>query len=116
MKTTKLVPGRHTDALVAEKVMRCKVIRERGGFWCQCPNAPDHATITCAVGWNSIKEFSTDIAAAWAVVEMMRKIATQDQWIDWVCEINRMGGLLKAVDAPFTICVAALKALGYTEQ
>lgn len=89
---TPMKPGRELDALVAEKVMGCKVfarqivipgtscmVREAGKervemhddrtlYICQCDPAHIHNENN-----GQLPEYSTDIAAAWIVVEWIRK-------------------------------------------
>jgi hypothetical protein len=108
--------GRELDALVAEKVMGETVFPDYGEF-----NA------------RGVKPYSTDIAAAWQVVEKLGLFSRGFKWR----EIETLGALLQhnprtdrwavivryydgdadvAADncdtAPHAICLAALKAIG----
>jgi hypothetical protein len=102
-------PGRELDALVAEKVTGWPAARDakaisETGYW----TAGDERFI------HGLPAYSTEIAAAWQVVEKL--IATGD-WCDfeldyeptllWCC-----GGKTYAPTAPHAICLAALKAAG----
>lgn len=106
-------PGRELDALVAEKVMGYP---GDGNVWYV---TGDYANP------DSIPEYSTDIAAAWEVVEKMKhsswsfSIRSSDD-----CEAEfslNDGKFLQNADtvgmgrgdtAPYAICLAALKAVG----
>lgn len=111
-------PGRELDALVAEKVMgQTADVRERWRGNCLCGRSE-----TCAVcSWPL--SYSTDIAAAWEVVEKLdllalyslegcegewtvRKYYNNDEWDEW----DDTDG----VSAPHAICLAALKAVGHS--
>lgn len=123
--------GRELDALVAERVMGCKVRRRIfdgvGGtpsepesfteLSCQCPTGPRHSS---SGGTNY---YSTDIAAAWEVVEKVRDLVPAEKFsVDWVS--NNMtnkwqagwwgGGVPVLVcgedTAPLAICRVALTA------
>lgn len=112
-----LKPGRELDALVAEKVMGWSL---DGYFW-YCGDKP-----TRYKSGLFEDEFSpsTDIAAAWEVVEKLNLISwnrvlakTSDgRWCtavfsemdqDHCCEYDTI-----AESAPHAICLAALKAVG----
>jgi hypothetical protein len=130
-----LTASRELDALVAEKVMG-----KPGRFVNRvCINGRWVDALT----WISVEEdpanpsagqfagrmpapYSTDIAAAWAVVE---KLMMQDIWIamcpysfhaqpvGWFVEYfidkDKKGGEIEAATATLAICLAALKAVGY---
>lgn len=116
-------PGRELDALVAEKVMGLEITKiANGHMWFR-----DGVTLR-----SPIPHYSTDIAAAWLVVEKM----SSDGWIHEITEhindsqikcamfANRSGHYESyerswddeqwAVSgtAPHAICLAALKAVG----
>lgn len=106
--------GRELDALVAEKVMGWVCICERKHQLC-----PVHDSY-----------YSTDIAAAWQVVERLK----HDGWNvsiggdnGWGCTFYKVlvrgndaftstwtesHGPINAENAPLAICLAALKAVG----
>lgn len=114
--------GRGLDALVAEKVM--------GWQWQQwAPNPeqphlappgygrphPDHWWLGRSI-FELVPNYSTDIAAAWLVVEHMERTrpnefmlwTEQGQWgAEFDNDISRF-----ALAAPLSICVAALAAVG----
>ncbi len=107
-----LEPGRELDALVAEKVMgygsktNC---RRTGQRWvCQCG--------TC----DPIEAYSTDIAAAFMVVEKIPyhlKLTeyNPDDGPQWTARFQNNGvpAQAEADTIPLAICLAALKAKGY---
>ena len=109
-------PGRELDALVAEKVMglvRCTAI------------APDHILPCHAHPANPDKGaetplYSTDIAAAWEVVEKIKNRNINLLWHEenqyWYCcvhnEIFEVDQEATSESAPHAICLAALKAVG----
>lgn len=69
--------GREMDRFIAEKVMGCRVlISTDGQLYCRCgmtcnyPHAPDDRDSQL---YGDLYEFSTDIAAAWEVVEKLRE-------------------------------------------
>ena len=118
--------GRELDALVAEKVMGYyKATPESIGRGVRCWNKEGDCATT---------EFSpsTDIAAAWEVVEKLTKNLHEVKDGEWV--LDRLGYLdgqyrcwfamnvsddvrwdifAEADTAPLAICLAALKAVGH---
>jgi len=91
-------PGRELDALVAEKVMGWTHYREEWG----------------GVVPDSISHYSTDISAAWEVVEKMGPFTqlTADIYNGitvWHCSFSVVDSV-DAVTAPEAICKAALLA------
>lgn len=123
--------SRELDALVAEKVMGCKVTvldSESGLFDCGC-GAWEHQGSYFDEGdeeeWSSLARYSTDIAAAWKVVAAM-------QAKNWAWIIDNMQDYLGSWQAHFeyetsvvtaesenvceAICLAALKAVGVSEE
>jgi hypothetical protein len=126
---SELTAGRELDVLIAEKVMGlvpCKAechTRERSPLPGPChaqPDSPDQGGET--------KEYSTDIAAAWTVVEKLREgkyeftlfndsDKTGEIWRVYFGPTDSLleDALLPAVDAdtaPLAICRAALCAVG----
>ncbi len=103
--------GRELDAIVAETVFGYRLKKQHGNcFWVDVDGIePDHST-----------EFSTDIAAAWEVVEKLRSsffihLEYQPHY-GWTCLIT-MGEVAvigEAGKAPLAICLAALKAMEET--
>lgn len=107
-------PGRELDALVAEKVMGWKDIR-----------FGDETSVSGSVGFGlpvsghprrAFPPYSTDIAAAWAVVEELElpfEIHSDDWHSRWDARFNLdRGEWCQASTAPHAICLAALKAMG----
>lgn len=111
-------PGRELDALVAEKMMGLEIANYTGetheGIRVIRVNNPSKVVL-------APKPYSTDIAAAWEVVEKMASVANE-----WTFEFrytnvavrvtdNNLNGIsvLEVQDtAPHAICLAALKAVG----
>lgn len=122
-------PGRDLDAIVAEKVMGCStkkdghmlagiVVGER--LVCNCEKG-EHNTNPRFPNYG-VKDYSTDISAAWEVVEKVRP-SFSEIWIGrsdtemsahWKCSIQKMDSNYEATadTAPHAICLAALKAVG----
>lgn len=123
-------PGRELDALVAEKVMGCKVYcvdpnysyKDPPKMWrCDCPGPNSAGERPHADDYSfdgEIKSYSTDIAAAWQVVEHLKS------GYGW--NVTASGGGYKVIlwrggggacqitggeTAAHAICLAALKAL-----
>jgi hypothetical protein len=68
--------------------------------------------------WNSrIPEYSTEIAAAWDVVERLKHLEPEMRWHDenhgWYLNFSKkdLEGIPYAETAPHAICLAALKAV-----
>lgn len=110
--------SRELDALIAERVMRLEDV-QRGSDWTGLDweyfdGAGTGATL-------EIPEYSTDIAAAWLVVEKLLKDGKEvylsadkalfSEGFRWVFQIRGVAGGL-APTAPEAICLAALEALG----
>lgn len=119
--------GRELDALIAEKVMGCKIlyvgtVSGEKPWGCGCLNEIH----SIGDGDAELKEFSTDIAAAWEVVEKLRekynsvdicalsptlkgchyKVKLWDNaWSDSITILSET--------VPRAICLAALKAIGH---
>lgn len=119
-------PGRELDLLVAEKVMGYKIAEVKG-------DAVVSSKISAGSNDNpwlnkELKPYSTDIAAAWEVVEKMKKEFIQTEIIIWQtghkARISKFAGtslnviaLINHVEAEgesaaHAICLAALKAKG----
>lgn len=114
-------PGRELDALVAEKVMGLLVSRDSA--WERAYEQEDDLVETTQDRRlrRTLQPYSTDIAAAWEVVEKLELLdrgwqlcqsqrgwgighsSVGDEW-DWV---------VRAKTAPHVICLAALKAVGH---
>lgn len=107
-------PGRELDLLIAEKVMGYDPI-ENMVYDAQPP-------ISVVPPWRPLPYYSTDIAAAWEVVEKMREESvysfidnTQSPGGKYFCSMvtidKGMAGA-RAATAPHAICLAALRAKG----
>ena len=108
--------NRELDALIAEKVFG----------WTHCaPNSPYDGEVTGVFfgtgrphggGTIPLPHYSTDISAAWEVVE---KVGLLNEyllgcWDDGIWVVSDVDGnwYADAVTAPLAICLAALKAKG----
>ena len=114
--TETLVAGRELDALVAEKVMGHTVTWLATAI---SPAQPHYVDRAIACGYLLVEYYSTDIGAAWQVVERMRElnygiaisdgpawsfaVAPNDDAGDVTCEL--------ADTLPLAICRAALRAV-----
>jgi hypothetical protein len=142
--TAPLTAGRDLDALVAERVFGCKVkwppsIQEPGISQteyerrrnlaqepeCGCsPLNADHETLDDEYQ-SSTPHYSTDIAAAWQIVEKLRERghsvsvfsgATGGGHYVELHGVAGWHGPIKGDSAPHAICLAALAALRATED
>lgn len=111
--------GRELDALVAEKVMGHKVKWGRSRFYPLDYDTPffDEQPLK-----RSIPNYSTDIAAAWEVVEKLKEQTAPERDIEIGCYSFYRVSIVDAAteaeiavmendSAPLAICLAALKAL-----
>lgn len=116
-----MTPGRELDALVSEKVMGIPVTKEGDRYW---PPARPGANFST----HEIPEYSTNLAAAWLVVEHMHSLpkpvlqlaAPQQDYSNekWRAEFSRKWWnegvspyqfACEAETVPHVICLAALK-------
>jgi hypothetical protein len=114
--------GREMDALIAERVMGWKWMgidhetlamlldptARRHPAWREYPDRPHSSD------WDAyVPHYSTDIAAAWEVVEAMQSESRPDaEWIHFAAAIDGVNLLTEtAGDAALAICRAALKAV-----
>lgn len=111
---SEMKPGREVDALVAEKVMGIRVTFEQGDYWPPARPGENFST-------QPIRAYSTNIAAAWEVVENLNDFGSFNLkrtgpagWIarlrDWRATPTTIEA--SAPSAPHAICLAALKAVG----
>jgi hypothetical protein len=123
---------REIDALVAEKVMGCKVkVYEYGHgevLFCECGNGQHstdeerHDDRRIPGDPYELMHFSSDIAAAWLVVEEVTNrigsqyVAVQHCFVndddDWGWSVTLGDVQAQAATVPLAICLAALKAVG----
>lgn len=111
-------PGRELDALVAEKVM--------GWRWFTDEFNPRPVLVPPGMPRQSaLPSFSTDIAAAWEVVERLRGMEPELSWNDearcWIVGFWKGPSAPSTIhgssdSAPNAICLAALKAVGRLEK
>jgi hypothetical protein len=115
MNIDELQAGRELDALVAEKVM---------GYTLGTPPSPESAINLAGPEYPvTVPHYSTDIAAAWQVVEKFKDRDWRfilDKYDDgWGIEIELSGGKYGsgavAETAPLAICRVALKAVGVVD-
>ena len=128
-------PGRELDALIAEKVMGLKNIRKDGGFAHFVEPDYVHGNHPQRNSGIPIPHYSTDIAAAWEVVEKISPIRIEKHEravggfiyrVSIVSEVNNWEGCgrfpagynwsIEKETAPHAICLAALRAVGYKEE
>lgn len=111
-------PGRELDALIAEKVMGLKNIRlaNDGRSDYLCYGKPDSIFLEGKI----VPAYSTDISAAWLVVEKMQDndwafiLDNMEDFIgNWQAhfEKDKSGWSADSESAPHAICLAALKAI-----
>lgn len=130
--------GRELDILVAEKVLGLKVVKtvwgKRKQYGCYSIGEPDWYDDAGATELgNPLPAYSTDIAAAWEVVEHMNNLGTKSRDAYFILNKSDSGfkvsfyrrkhvgpgqwdyvayhGTVKADTAPMAICLAALKAV-----
>lgn len=109
---TPMEAGRELDVLVAEKVMGLRVTTFSGyDIATSCVIVDANDTIT-----DRVPHYSTEIAAAWQVVELfgVRHSLSLYQVGRWYCNFLVGGKRLEACapTAPHAICLAALRAVG----
>jgi len=111
-------PGRELDALVAEKVFGCKTAwaMNRENVFCGCAGRP-HGAPVVSYGAAPVKNYSTDIAAAWEVVGRFGDEFILERWPEfrntWRTSFQRDREWASAATAPHAICLAALRAVGH---
>lgn len=125
-----MIAGRELDALIAEKVMGRKVERWRyfeDGYASTALRPRGKAESTGVLITNNLPAYSTDIAAAWQVVERLNdrfSIEIMALTSTVLCSNTRFRvdmfdhealaprTEVHAATAPLAICLAALKAIG----
>jgi len=115
MTTDTLVAGRELDALVADKVMQ-QYVDTGVMYMAPCPDTD------CCDGV-PVPEYSTDLTAAWTVVERLKYFVLRRNQDSWTVEYRDCGNPMDhfvvdkccasvtADTAPLAICLAALKAV-----
>jgi len=105
--------GRELDALVAEKVMGWKKVKWLGDYDWRDKDGEQPYTVRA---WNP----STDIVAAWQVVEKMEEIGysilahnviPNSDAVVWRVKFSQSETITEFT-APLAICLAALRAVG----
>lgn len=122
-----LKPGRALDALVARQVMGYELSGSDGIKW---PNKP-HPESALDYSYCRLPPYSTDIKAAWHVVEKLDRPMgltryRKDFWyVEFFCiradypdreELPNIGFTAEAKTITHAICLAALKVLDHTNQ
>lgn len=116
-------PGRDLDALIAHQIFDLPVHRT-GGDWTIGPRElyDDHGSMEVL---NSLPEYSTDIAAAWDIVEKLGHFGSSFSLLEEHCgEFGQEGFVAKfrthdgdwskvgySESAPHAICLAALNLI-----
>lgn len=119
--------GRELDALVAEKVFGATTIPDAWGSpmrpgTCWTSDPTGHYTGRAVVTGVPIPYYSTDIAAAWTVVEKMP--GHFDLWQEhgglWAARFLQgptvIGETRRIESAPLAICLAALKVIALSAE
>ena len=133
--TDTLPVGRELDALVAENVMGCRVKWRTYGLkgrypYCDCVGHAGVHNDTDEQNDDMLASYSTDISAAWQVVEKVglfhrygdcltydhdsKKWQIGKYWREY--DGVALDVTVDADTAPHAICLAALKAVGYEVQ
>jgi hypothetical protein len=126
--------GRELDALVAEKILGCKVgrharLRTDAGepdYICECDGYPhQHPWIDDT---RYLPDYSSDMSAAWEIIEKLKErfdgqfSFSGGEWTFLLGTLDAGGDLqngavyASSASAPHAICLAALKALGIDPQ
>jgi hypothetical protein len=124
-------PGRELDKLIAERVMGQTVGRKNFDGFGGRAGDPIILTPGGPYNWEECPDYSTDIAAAWEVVEkllaepgkgfeisvghMFKRHKDKSETKYWECfiEDEKERRFIEEADtAPHAICLAALKAVG----
>ena len=104
---------RELDALVAREVMGwIRKDSESNPLYAVYYETPEKEKVVC------LPNYSTDIAAAWEVVEKIKylnpDIFFDDESNIYICEFEKARPNLSQADTPSkAICLAALKAVGF---
>ena len=121
-----LKPGRESDALIAEKVMGWKIRREIVLTYGSNPLATFRTLYTVTDGrgidWSptydldgvDLPRYSTDIGAAWEVVEKVDIVEISKSYRaggEWYWSVFVNGNCTYAKSVPEAICKAALLAV-----
>lgn len=107
-------PGRELDALVAEKVMNFAL-----GMMSEQDVEPSIIVDQAVASFDVIPYYSTDISAAWEVVEKLAgrfvpslTLGPTNEWQAVFQESTDVIYYEHSNSAPHAICLAALKAVG----
>lgn len=114
--------GRELDAAVAEHVMGWHYVRCGPRCWGIPPEDNQMTNRYTDVPYADVPYYSTDISAAWQVVERMRTtdhvfhLSSVDSFCDWLVTFSDEVRSVEAPTAPLAICRAALKAVHATTK
>ena len=118
--------GRETDARIAETVMGCVrvIVNDRGELYGAPPHLIASGDIPAEHGRVRLPSYSTDIAAAWLVVEHLKSrgwsVRLSNKTVDWCwwcyvydyrSENAKAEATVQEETAPLAICRAALAAV-----
>lgn len=123
-------PGRELDALVAKHVMGCKVLWGLSGLvgrygTCGCGTTGMDMYPHGGLKGDEIVQYSTDISAAWEVVEKIEDkgfiLVIRDYGNDCEARFEKwkektVSTFKAGASAPEVICLAALKAVGFNHE
>lgn len=113
--------GRELDALIAEKVFGFTIITKSNGE--RYPVNPLTTKDDPPDEWGHVKQYSTDIAAAWEIVSKFKALAVKvgekhpycnEPWISFTQNIEDGDYDFNTAFfnvSPHAICLAALKAI-----
>lgn len=115
-----MTPGRELDTLVAEKVFKYSIFKKR---WKEGSHSGFIDSWIDSAGFEipgQLPEYSTDISAAWEVVEKLRPelcieiMPWGDNYHVRVLSVTlEQKSRASCRSAPHAICLAALKAVGH---
>lgn len=114
-------PGRALDVLIAEKVMGLEVQKDRivrgfMGVALDLPSSEDPVEFFIGDTNKRVLKYSTDIEAAWMVVEksnILRDYLLYQHHDGWIIQSHSEIPFCEGWSAPHVICLSALKAVEY---
>lgn len=106
--------GRDMDKLIAEKIMALTGIRWSTSYPTDWIYSNGEYVVGKNLGWDALPRYSTDISAAWEVVEKLRHrgLFQINVWHNDMCQVNLSNcDAVVSETAPLAICRAALLAV-----